>query len=68
MKDSQKPKQDLDTPPTDLNEIIMFDMDNTLTPASDVIEDCMIPYLVNLRKKGYKLGIVTRASQEKLFN
>ena len=51
----------------DLNEIIMFDMDNTLTPSSNVIEPEMITYLQELRSKGYKLGIVTRASQETLF-
>ena len=48
--------------PSPFPEIIMFDMDNTLTPASAVIEPEMIPYLERLISKGFKLGIVTGAS------
>ena len=67
-KEIVKPLYMFSNPKTDLNEIIMFDMDNTLTPASDLIEDQMISYLLKLRSKGYRLGIVTGASQGKLFN
>lgn len=48
-KEESKPLSLFKPPQNDLNEIIMFDMDNTLTPASDLIEDEMIPYLLKLR-------------------
>ena len=36
-------------------------MDNTLTPASDIIWDSQIKVLKELKAKGYSLGIVTGA-------
>ena len=41
--------------------LLLFDMDNTLTPASDVILDSQIEVLKQLKAKGFSLAIVTGA-------
>ena len=48
-------------------EIIMFDMDGTLTPDSSSIQPDMIESLKKLKNKGYRIGIVTGATHEKIL-
>ena len=50
-----------------LPEIIMFDMDGTLTPDSSSMQPDMIETLKQVKAKGYRIGIVTGATHEKIL-